>query len=362
MIINPDHMSQKGVEETLTLAESKRYSGVISPHGWMDPGNWPRVRALGGLAFPNAGSATAYVDAWKKYRPAGASKYLLGWGWGADLGGLAKQGAPGPAGATAVTYPFKSYDGKVTFERQRTGERTFDYAKEGVAHYGLYADWVEEVRKTGGSKILRDMWNSSESYLQMWERTNGVPGPRCRRQHDSITRKGLGAIRLRYTPERLLTRVGQPQQRDRAWSYCVNGATNTTAAAVAVFSPQGRVELVGSTARGIKALGIGTGSPARKLPRSATALGGGLVAVQSRGATYVFGVQGGKVSFVALPSPSVASDGARLREDVGLFLNARARQFAPTVAPKVARRIADPVPFVASSSPGGLTRSQLCIF
>jgi hypothetical protein len=365
MIINPDHMSQKGVEETLTLAEANRYSGVISPHGWMDPGNWPRIWALGGMAFPNAGAATDYVKAWKQYRPKNDGKYPIGWGWGADLGGLAHQGAPGPAGDTAVTYPFKSYDGKVTFQKQTTGDRTFDYAKEGVAHYGLYADWVEEARRIGGAPLMKDMWNASEAYLGMWERTNGIPGPRCRRQHDSITRKGLGAMRLRYTPERLLKNVGQPQQRERAWSYCVNGATNESTTAVAVFSPQGRVELVGSTARGIKAqpLGIGTGSPARKLPKSAKALGGGMFAVASNGATYVFGVSKGKVSFVALPSASVAANAARLREYVGLFRKARAKQFAPvTATPKTARRIADPVPFVASSNPGGLSRSQLCLF
>src|SRR3954452_8284202 len=52
MIVNPDHMSQAGVDDTLTLLETRRYSGVISPHGWMDPGNWPRLWKLGGMAFP----------------------------------------------------------------------------------------------------------------------------------------------------------------------------------------------------------------------------------------------------------------------------------------------------------------------
>src|SRR3954449_3087742 len=43
MIVNPDHMSQAGVDATLTELEARRYSGVISPHGWMDPGDWPRL-------------------------------------------------------------------------------------------------------------------------------------------------------------------------------------------------------------------------------------------------------------------------------------------------------------------------------
>jgi hypothetical protein len=360
MIINPDHMSQKAVEQTITLAEASKYSGIISPHGWMDPGNWPRIYKLGGMAFPNAGSATAYVAGWKKYRPVANGKYALGWGWGADLGGLAKQGGPGPAGPTAVTYPFKSYDGKVTFEKQRTGDRTFDYSKEGVAHYGLYADWVNEVGKLGGRKLLADMWRSSEAYIDMWERAEGVPGPNCRRSHDAITRKGLGAIRLRYTPDRLLSRVGQPQQRNQAWSYCVRGPANTTTNATAVFSPQGRIELVGSNARGIKALGIGTGTPAKSIPKRATSFGGTMKLLKSRGATYVLGVSAGKVSFVALPSPTLLKNPRRLLEYIGLMRKAKAGQpgkFQPAPA-AATQRGADGTPFVARE---GELLSTVCL-
>src|SRR4051812_40634990 len=69
MIVNPDHMSQAGVDDTLTLLESRHYSGVISPHGWMDPGNWPRLWKLGGMAFPGHSNADEYVKEWKRYRP-----------------------------------------------------------------------------------------------------------------------------------------------------------------------------------------------------------------------------------------------------------------------------------------------------
>ena len=57
MIVNPDHMSQAGVDATLSLLEARHYSGVISPHGWMDPGNWPRIWKLGGLAWPGHSDA-----------------------------------------------------------------------------------------------------------------------------------------------------------------------------------------------------------------------------------------------------------------------------------------------------------------
>ena len=176
MIVNPDHMSQAGVDETLTLLEARDYSGVISPHGWMDPGNWPRLWKLGGMAFPGHSSATSYVDEWKKFRPK-STPYKFGWGYGADLGGLSHQ--PEVEGDGAIAYPFKSYDGSVTFERQKTGDRTFDYTKEGVAHYGLYPDWFEDLRRLGGQAMADDMLAGAESYLEMWERADGVPDTAC---------------------------------------------------------------------------------------------------------------------------------------------------------------------------------------
>jgi hypothetical protein len=354
MIINPDHMSQKAVDQTISLAETNHYSGIISPHGWMDPRNWPRIWALGGMAFPNASSATKYVDAWKQYAPTDTSQYPLGWGWGADLGGLAQQGAPGPAGATAVTYPFKSYDGQVTFDRQRTGDRVFDYAKEGVAHYGLYPDWVEEVRKLGGPGIVRDMWRSSEAYLEMWERASGVPGPSCRTA-GAIGRKGMGALRLGATPEGLLARAGQPQQRTRAWSWCVSGAGNATRGAVAVFSPSGRVELVGGNARGIKAGGAAPGARTRSL-RGARHVGGGLL----RRGKFLYTVRRGHVKNVAVISSFVARDKARVKEYAALLRRAHARQPAPAAAPAKSP-IRNALPYTVSIHAVGAGLGYLCI-
>ena len=89
-IVNPDHMSQAAVDDTLTLLESQHYSGVISPHGWMDPGNWPRLWKLGGMVFPGHSDTDSYVKDWRDYRPL-QTPYAFGWGYGADLGGLSHQ-------------------------------------------------------------------------------------------------------------------------------------------------------------------------------------------------------------------------------------------------------------------------------
>ncbi|HEX8104515.1 MAG TPA: hypothetical protein VF533_18000, partial [Solirubrobacteraceae bacterium] len=242
MIVNPDHMSQAGVDGTLNLLEARRYSGVISPHGWMDPGNWPRLWRLGGLAFPGHSSAGSYVKEWQKYRPK-QTPYKFGWGYGADLGGLSHQPDLND-GSGKISYPFKSYDGKVTFDKQKTGERTFDYDKEGVAHYGLYPDWFEDLRQIGGGGIARDMWQGAEAYLEMWERAEGVRAPGCARPRSrAVGRRGLGGRRLGAGWESLLQTAGQPQRRGRAWTWCVAGKHNRRAADVAVLSRGGRVQL-----------------------------------------------------------------------------------------------------------------------
>jgi hypothetical protein len=316
MIVNPDHMSQKGVDDTLTIAEARHYSGIISPHGWMDPGNWPRIWKLGGMAFPNSGTAEGFVDAWKAYRPK-RTPYYFGWGYGADLGGLATQGAP-PAKGDAIHYPFKSIDGATTVRRQRTGQHLFDYNKDGVAHYGLYADWLDEIQRLGGAKLRRDMLRGPEAYLEMWERAEGVPASTCLSRRARFSAGGLPKLRLGASYRSLLERAGQPLRRTRAWSYCVKGRRNRHSAANAVLTPGGTVALVASSARGERALGIGPGADAERLPGEARSIGGGIWTTPLHGRTVAYVVRGGVVRTVAVAGPQAGASTASLRAYLGL--------------------------------------------
>ena len=193
MIVNPDHMSQKAVDDTLDAAEARHYSGVISPHGWMDPRNWPRIWKLGGMAFPGAGSA-AGVRRGLEDLPAEARRRTTSAGATAPTSAASPTGRPGAGRlADAITYPFKSIDGATTVQRQRTGKRTFDYTKEGVAHYGLYADWLEEVAKPAGRRSRATCCRGSEAYLEMWERAEGIPASRCAQPHAALSAPGSAA-------------------------------------------------------------------------------------------------------------------------------------------------------------------------
>ncbi len=370
MIVNPDHMSQKAVDATLSIAEDRGYSGLISPHGWMDPRNWPRIWNLGGMAFPSAsGSATNFVNAWRDLRP-DSTPFYFGWGYGADLGGLARQPAPlSPGDPNQVTYPFDSLMGDTTVERQHTGMRTFDYPTEGVAHYGLYAEYMEEVRKIGGEQIADDLLRGPEAYLQMWERASGMfpPGGQaqasgepvpvaggernyaaapCLRARQRLNRTGLGSLRLGLDSASLLQSAGQPLQRNRAWTYCVNGRRNARAAATAVLTPEGSVALVASDAAGHTAKRIGPGAPARKLRGHAKPLGAGIWRAKlGRGTTAVWVVRGGTVRTVA-GATGPARSRAGLREYLGLVpprTGASARASAPDSGPPLTDRNAVPL-------------------
>jgi microsomal dipeptidase-like Zn-dependent dipeptidase len=329
MIVNPDHMSQAGVAETLSLLEARRYSGVISPHGWMDPGNWPRLWKLGGLAFPGHSSAASYVKDWKDFRPR-QTPYDFGWGYGADMGGLSHQ--PDPSSQdSSFKYPFKSYDGKVTFTRQKTGSRTFDYGKEGVAQYGLYTDWFNDLDRLGGKQLGRDMWDGAEAYLEMWERADGIKTLRCHDSDEPINEFEEGPLRLGSNWKTLLRRAGQPQQRNRAWSWCVQGKQNAHRGDVAVLSQGGKVQLVGSTARGRSVAGVHLGTPLRRL-RGTRSAGGG---VRVRGRS-VYVLKGGRVQGVALATRGLLSNPKALRAAARRLLAAKAsnrtRKFVPSVA------------------------------
>ncbi len=41
----------------------------------------------------------------------------------------------------------------------------------GAAHYGMFADMVEQVRIEGGEEATTALYNSAEAYLRMWEQT-----------------------------------------------------------------------------------------------------------------------------------------------------------------------------------------------
>lgn len=167
-LIEVDHMSEATAEDVMSIIEQRRYPGVLSSHGWDSERTTQRVYAAGGFATPYAGAPKEFVDSWRKARALHGPGGDFGYGFGSDMNGLAGQGAP--VGPGVVRYPFTSYDGTVTFDRERWGDRTFDIGADGTATYGTYADWLEAVRVLGGPEIMTDVFHGAEVYLRLWDR------------------------------------------------------------------------------------------------------------------------------------------------------------------------------------------------
>ena len=314
MIFDPDHMSVKARNQALAFMGSKDYGGIVSSHSWSTPDSFPEIYRAGGFIAPYAGGSEGFVHAWQDTKPLRDKRFFFGMGYGADANGFGAQGDPrNPALAPPVRYPFRSFDQSVELQQQRSGERVYDINTDGVAHYGLYPDWIEDLRMIGGDAIVKDMGRGAEAYLQMWERTEGVPGPDCRSTHARFTGSGLGEIRLGASPKRLLRAAGQPEKRERTWKWCVDGRKNDDAIASAVFSPGGEVALAGTSARGHRALGITVGEDVSKLGKRADRAGGGLWTGGLGNATVVFGERGGKVDFIAVAKGEATKSDRSLR-------------------------------------------------
>jgi microsomal dipeptidase-like Zn-dependent dipeptidase len=177
MIVEADHMSMKARRQALSILEAKRYPGVIASHSWSDPGAQKRVQKLGGIIGPISSVATEFADEWRVARANRDSRFFFGTGFGSDINGLHSQPVPRPnASQNPVQYPFRSFDGGSVIDRQRSGTRVYDVNTDGVDHYGLYPDWIEDLRKVAGQQIVTDMANGAEAYLQMWARAEAAAG------------------------------------------------------------------------------------------------------------------------------------------------------------------------------------------
>jgi hypothetical protein len=173
MLIEVDHLSERARETVLRMAERRRYP-LVSSHTDTG-GTWTgrdlrRLYAIGGFAVARPDTAGPLAARVVELARVSRGVRGAGVGLGSDTGGFAA--LPGPrtdADANPLQYPFRSFDGKVVFDRQRTGERMFDLNADGVAHYGLFADLLADMQRTRrGSEAAAVLFRSAEAYLRTW--------------------------------------------------------------------------------------------------------------------------------------------------------------------------------------------------
>ncbi len=229
MIFDPDHMSARARQQALTFMEERGYSGVVSSHSWADKTIYPRIYELGGVVTPHAGGSTGFASSWNGLKDKRDARYYFGFGYGSDVNGFSNQGAPRrPTDLSAVTYPFTGLGG-VQIHKQQSGTRTYDVNVDGVAHYGLYPDWIEDLRHLAGDQIVADLARGAEAFLQMWERATGIAPDACRDDVPDLDDGDVAAVQAGMNARAVLEAIGQPRSRqDRAFSYCMNGGRTAT--------------------------------------------------------------------------------------------------------------------------------------
>jgi len=210
-IIDTDHMSRLMVDAALDFAIEKNYPMVSSHSIFRDlPGStgghefsvtdaeMAKFKAIGGMvtAISPKGTCGTTRD-FKKTLDYAVSKMkkddndeFPAVGFSTDFGGFAQATGPrfGPdavncssAESTRLVYPFSGPFGGL-FDAQVTGGRAFDYNTDGMAHYGLMADFFADLKNVGVTDAdLDPLYNSAEAYIRLWERvdnTSRYPGPK----------------------------------------------------------------------------------------------------------------------------------------------------------------------------------------
>ena len=317
MIFDPDHMSVKARNESLDLLEEVGYPGVMSSHSWSTPDALPRILRLGGVVSPSTSTAPGFAEKWDRVRRSYEGDQYFGIGFGADMNGFASQpGARTPGETGPLEYPFRSFDGSVELDRNVSGERVWDINVDGVAHYGLYPDWVEDLRLVAGEELVDDLGRGAEAYLQMWERTEGVGPVDCGAWRDrNLNRRGLGGrLRLGDDPATALDRAGQPADRERTWRWCAGSDRDDVERRVSAgFVAGPEIGVVASTLRRHRAGGLRPGMPRQRLRRRAERLGGGLWVRDAGPNVFVYQLGGGRIHQIAVATPGAASKPALLR-------------------------------------------------
>jgi len=166
---NYPHPSGHGAQGGLSMAQAEqmiRQGGIIYP------------------ALPNGAEWVDFRDRLKPVWDASGTTRPFAIGYGADANGLRELPGARGAGADPVRYPFTLFSGPDWSGPEFTGlspmlvemlnipgGRAWDINQDGMYHYGMVPDIIEEIRIEGDGEALSTLYRSAEAYLQLWEQT-----------------------------------------------------------------------------------------------------------------------------------------------------------------------------------------------
>ncbi len=98
---------------------------------------------------------------------------------GTDINGLAPQIS---YTGTPVRYPIDigkrlGMPGIAALPKHHVGNRTFDMTNDGIAHIGMFPDFIQAIAQApGGDNVARSLFHSAEEVIRMWEKIEAAKG------------------------------------------------------------------------------------------------------------------------------------------------------------------------------------------
>ena len=213
-IIDIDHAEIRSkqimLDYTATTAPDYPLVSGHSGQGGLSNAQAQQLLAQGGVIYPinqNGEGHIAFLDKLREQWTLSGTDRALSAGYGADANGL--RNLPGPRGmgrimeTGPVAYPFQMFQGEgwgpqfdaiapITVEMLTVPGaegKMWDVNEAGMYHYGMITDIVEEIRLEGGQEALDALYNSAETYLQLWEQTlQAAEDARTRPTPDEVPR------------------------------------------------------------------------------------------------------------------------------------------------------------------------------
>ena len=174
-LIDIDHMSEKMANEVLDMALASDYpvnSGHDGPRG--DAGTeggrtlkqYAQLKQLGGMVGTGHGNNAS--DFVKTYRQVAQIMGYTHLAMGTDVGGFSAL----PQHDTSIHLIYSN-----SFPPCKTGNRSWDINVDGVAHYGLWPDYIRSWTLAGMTPQEKKVFMSSaEDFTQMWEKCETKKG------------------------------------------------------------------------------------------------------------------------------------------------------------------------------------------
>lgn len=177
MIIDIDHMSDKSQNDTLNIAEQYDYPVNIGHNGIQNFRSSERIASLntvkriaalkGVFGVGTADSeehnydAQTFISSFNEVWTAMGGNSYGAVAIGTDVNGMERLPRASQGLNSAIFYN--------NFPKSKTGNKEWDYTKEGVAHYGLMADFLRDVKQRS-LQTYENLMNSAEHFARMWEK------------------------------------------------------------------------------------------------------------------------------------------------------------------------------------------------